>query len=130
MQVWPAFWNAPHTAPLAARSRSASSQHDHRVLAAELEQHRGERVGRGRHHPLAGASRAGEHDLVDAAADQRLAGGAAAGDDLRRCRPRCRPRTARPMARPTVGVTSDGLSTTVLPANSAVMIGVMARVNG
>ena len=34
------------------------------------------------------------------------------------------------MARPTSGVTSDGLSTTALPANRAVMIGVMARMNG
>ena len=26
MQVWPEFWKAPHTAPAAARSRSASAQ--------------------------------------------------------------------------------------------------------
>jgi hypothetical protein len=35
-----------------------------------------------------------------------------------------------PTARPTSGVTSDGFSTTVLPARSAEMTGVIARVSG
>ena len=34
------------------------------------------------------------------------------------------------MATPTSGVTSEGLSTTALPAKSAVTTGVMARMNG
>ncbi len=84
---------------------------DHRVLAAELEQHRGQRVRCGGHDPLAGAHRAGEHDLVDAAAHQRLARRAAAGDHLDEVAPRSSSNSS-PMARPTVGVTSDGFSTT------------------
>ena len=55
-------------------------EHDHRVLAAELEAHRGERLRRLRHHLLAGRDRAGEHHVVDLV-DERRAGVAAAGGD-------------------------------------------------
>ena len=57
-------------------------EHDHRVLAAELEAHRGERLRGLRHHLLPGRDRAGEHDEVDLV-DQRRAGLAAAGGDLK-----------------------------------------------
>ena len=46
-------------------------EHDHRVLAAELERHRGERARGALHDLLAGRGRAGEHHHVDLV-DQRL----------------------------------------------------------
>ena len=55
---------------------------EQRVLAAGLDHHRGERLGAGGHHLLAGGRRAGERDLADAGAAQRGAGLAEAGDDL------------------------------------------------
>ena len=53
---------------------------DHRVLAAELQRDRGERVGSLLHHRLAGLDRAREHHVVDKV-DERGAGLAAAGGD-------------------------------------------------
>ena len=58
-------------------------EHDHRVLAAELEPDRRQRLGRPRHHLLAGRGRAGEHHEVDLV-DQRLRGVGAADHDLDR----------------------------------------------
>ena len=60
---------------------------DHRVLAAEFEQHGGECVGRRGHHAPAGTGRTGEHDLVGAAAHQSLTRGAATGDHLHQIAP-------------------------------------------
>ena len=56
-------------------------EHDHRVLAAELERDRGQRLGGARHDLLAGRGGAGEHHHVDGV-DQRGAGVAVAGRDL------------------------------------------------
>ena len=44
--------------------------------------------------------------------------------------PQVSSQNSSPMARPTVGVTSDGFSTTALPAKSAVNTGVIDRVKG
>ena len=65
---------------------------DHRVLAAELERDRRERLGRPGHDLLAGGRRAREHDHVDLV-DERRARGAA-----RRWRPRRRRRAGRTRA--------------------------------
>ena len=56
--------------------------HDEGVLAARLDDDRGERLGAGGHHPLAGRGGAGEGDLVEAGGRQRRARLAVAGDDL------------------------------------------------
>ena len=55
-------------------------EHDHRVLAAELEADGGQRLGGLGHHLLARLDRAGEHDVVDEV-DQGGAGRAGAGRD-------------------------------------------------
>ena len=55
-------------------------EHDHRVLAAELEADRGEGLRRLRHHLLARRDGAGEHHVVDLV-DQRRAGRPAPGGD-------------------------------------------------
>ena len=56
-------------------------EHDHRVLAAELQRHRRERARGALHDLLAGRGRAGEHHHVDLV-DQRLTRLAEAGRDL------------------------------------------------
>ena len=53
---------------------------DHRVLAAELEADRRQRLGRLRHHLLAGLDRAREHDVVDEI-DERRTGPSPPGRD-------------------------------------------------
>jgi hypothetical protein len=55
---------------------------EHRVLAAELEHHRGEALGAGRHHLPPGRGRTGEGDLVDAGTAERFAGRAEPGHHL------------------------------------------------
>ena len=63
--TWPLWKNVPHNTPAAARSRSASSQHDVRRLAAELERHLLHGARRELHDAAADFGRTGERDLVD-----------------------------------------------------------------
>ena len=69
---WPALLKQSRTAPSAARSRSASAQHEHRVLAAELERAADQPAGAALGHLAADRRRAGEADVV-AAVDDRPA---------------------------------------------------------
>ena len=81
MQTWPELNIPPQAAALAARSMSASREHDHRVLAAELEADRGQRLGGAGHHLAAGPVGAGELDEVDVV-DEGAAGLAGPLDDV------------------------------------------------
>jgi hypothetical protein len=96
---------------LAARSRSASAQHDHRVLAAELERDRRERLGRARHDLLAGRVEPVNMTMSTSSIS-------AAPVSPRRWRPGRRPRAAPALAQPSAissevsGVTSLGLRIT------------------
>ena len=129
MQVWPEFWNAPQTAPRAARSRSASAQ---TIIGS-----------------LPPSSSTTGVSVSAAAAMTRLPVrtepvNTILSTPLRTSASPVAPppvttwtmsphwscSNSSPMARPTVGVTSDGFSTTGLPASSAVTSGVIDRVNG
>ena len=80
MQTWPELLSAIGGRGVGGSLEVGVGQHDHRVLAAELETDRGERLSRLRHHLLAGRHRAGEHHVVDLV-DQRRAGLPAPGGD-------------------------------------------------
>ena len=73
-------------------------EHDHRRLAAELEVHALERVGRRLGDPLAGAGRAGERDHVHVGVghERRARGLAVAGDHVEHARREDARRPARP----------------------------------
>ena len=91
---------------------------DQRVLAAGLDDHRGQGLGAGRHHLLAGLGRAGEGHLVHAGAAQRGARLAEPGHHLQHRSPhRLEERPGQPL--PDAGGVLDGLKTTALPAASA-----------
>ena len=112
----------PTPRPAAARSRSASSHTIIGSLPPSSSSTGVKRVGRRGHHPLAGAGRAGEADLLHARRARaprrwrRRRSRPARGRDGRR------PSAKRsPIRQPTSGVTSDGFNTTVLPASAAVI---------
>ena len=62
MQIWPWCRNAPNAAALTAYSRSASAEHDQRVVAAELEHDALQVAAGGLGELAAGRRRAGEVD--------------------------------------------------------------------
>ena len=129
MHVCPQFWKAPHTAPLTARSTSASSQ---TIIGS-----------------LPPSSNSTGVRLSAAAAMTRFPVRTEPVNTTLSTPPRTMASPVGPApvttctmsphspcanssrtARPTVGVTSEGFATTVLPANSAVSTGVIDSVKG
>ena len=118
MQVCPALLQAAPEGCVRGGLEVGVLVHQQGVLAAGLDDHRRQRLGAGRHHPLAGGGGPGEGDLVDARAAQRRTGLAEAGDHLEH-RPVRRPREGAGQPLADAGVSSLGLNTTALPAASA-----------
>ena len=129
MHTWPVIMQPPQAARGGGAVEVGVAQHDHRILAAELEQHRREPPAGALHHAPAGLRRAGDADHVDVV-DERRAGLARADHHLQHARRAARgssPATAR---RTASGVSSDGLMTTALPASSAGTASPSARLSG
>ena len=102
---------------------------DHRVLAAELEADRGQRLGGPRHHLAAGAVGAGELDEVDGV-DQGGAGLADALDAVEDAGPPISSFQALIIWAMPSGVNSEGLTTTAAPACRAGIASPSASVSG
>ena len=81
MQIWPVFSKPPQAGGVDRALDVGVAGDDHRVLAAELEADRGQRVGRALHDDLPGALGAGELHEV-ALVDERAAGLADPVDDV------------------------------------------------
>ena len=121
-QSWPALSKTAHGAVAAAALQVGVGEHDVGALAAQLEGDPLHLGGAAGHDPLADLGRAGEADLADRrVGDEPLPDHRAlARHDVEHVRRAARPRSASSASRIAVsGVSSAGLSTTVLPAARA-----------
>ena len=109
VQRWPAVPAAENRIARAASSRSADWADDHRIVAAELEQHAAEALGDARADGAAHRGRSGRRHQSDARiVDQRLADVALALHELDQARPAHR--RSRASARRTSAITASAHS--------------------